>query len=252
MKFNESNDIMNIRLTLQFDGTDYHGWQIQPGKPTIQGALRDALRIITREDINPIGCGRTDAGVHAEEYTASFRTDSSIPVDRIPFALNANLPQDIVCRGAEAADDDFSANKSAAAKCYRYTIDNGMFPDVFLSRYAWHVKYELDTERMRRAAEAFLGTHDFIGFASSGFSVKTTVRTIYGIEIAKSNNIITADVTGNGFLYNMVRIIAGTLVYAGSGRIDPAEMPEIIESRRRERAGITAPAKGLCLRKVFY
>lgn len=243
---------MNIRLTLQFDGTDYHGWQIQPGKSTIQGALKDALRIITQEDINPIGCGRTDAGVHAYEYTASFRTDSSIPADRIPFALNANLPPGIICRGAEIAEDDFSANRSASAKCYRYTIDNDTFPDVFLSRYAWHVKYALDIDRMKQAAEAFLGTHDFIGFASSGFSVKTTVRTIYGIEIAKSNNIITADVTGNGFLYNMVRIIAGTLVYAGSGRIDPAEMPEIIESRRRERAGITAPAKGLCLRKVFY
>ena len=243
---------MNIRLTLQFDGTNYHGWQIQSGVPTIQGTLKEALYKITHEDITPIGCGRTDAGVHALEYTVSFRTASSIPIDRIPFALNANLPDDIVCTSATEADNEFSANRSASAKCYRYTIDNGTFPDVFASRYSWHCKYALDVYSMKRAAEAFCGTHDFIGFASSGFSVKTTVRTIYGIEIAKNNNIITIDVTGNGFLYNMVRIIAGTLVYSGCGKIDPEEISLIIESRRREKAGITAPAKGLCLRKVFY
>lgn len=243
---------MNIRLILQFDGTNYHGWQIQPGKPTIQGALKDALFNITREEINPIGCGRTDSGVHAAEYTVSFKTAASIPIDRMPYALNANLPDDIVCIGAEETDENFSANRSAKAKCYRYTIDNGVFPDVFALRYSWHYKHTLDTDKMRRAAEAFIGTHDFIGFASSGFSVKTTVRTIYGIEIEKRNNIITADVTGNGFLYNMVRIITGTLVYAGCGRIAPDSMPDIIASRCRRNAGITAPAKGLCLRKVFY
>ncbi len=252
MNFDESNDIMNIRLTLQFDGTNYHGWQLQPGRPTIQGMLKDALHKITREDINPTGCGRTDAGVHAYEYTASFRTNASIPIDRIPFALNANLPEDIICTGAAEAPDDFSANSSASGKCYRYTIDNGIFPDVFASRFAWHYKYPLDIESMQAAAEAFVGTHDFIGFASSGFSVKTTVRTIYSIEISKNNNIITIDVAGNGFLYNMVRIITGTLVYAGGGRISPGSITEIILSRRRENAGITAPAKGLCLRQVFY
>lgn len=252
MNFDESNGIMNIRLTLQFDGTDYHGWQIQPGKPTIQGTLQEALYRITGENTIPTGCGRTDAGVHAYEYTASFKTNSSIPIDRIPFALNANLPADIICRGAEIVPDDFSANRSARGKRYRYTVDNGLFPDAFALRFAWHVKYPLNTEAMKEAAGAFTGTHDFIGFASSGFSVKTTVRTIYGIEISKSNNIIAIDVTGNGFLYNMVRIIPGTLVYAGGGRIPPGSIPEIIKSRRRENAGITAPAKGLCLRQVFY
>lgn len=243
---------MNIKLYLQFDGTDYCGWQIQPGLPTVQGVLKDALRKITREDITPAGCGRTDSGVHGLKYTVGFHTASTIPVSRIPYALNAVLPDDIVCIGAEEAPADFHANKSATAKCYRYIIDNNEFPNVFLLRFAWHHKYHLNIDDMKRAAEAFLGEHDFIGFASSGFTVKTTVRTIYNIDITSENNIITIDVTGSGFLYNMVRIIVGTLVYVGEGRINPDDMTDIINSRCRNRAGITAPAKGLCLKEVFY
>lgn len=243
---------MNIKLYLQYDGTDYHGWQVQPGKATVQGAVSEALEKITHEKIMPVGCGRTDAGVHASGYVCSFMTNSKIPVDRIPFALNSNLPGDIVCTGAEYVEDNFRANDSAVGKTYRYTIDNGVFPNVFKRRYAWHYKYPLDVEKMRRAAEAFIGEHDFIGFASSGFSAKTTVRTIHCIDIKKQDSIITIDVTGNGFLYNMVRIIAGTLVYAGGGRINAEDMGEIIASKTRERAGITAPSHGLCLKEVFY
>ncbi len=243
---------MNIKLTLQFDGTNYHGWQIQPGKATIQDTLRFALHKITRENINPVGCGRTDAGVHASGYVCSFRTNSTIPIERFPYALNANLPGDIICTGAEHVPDEFCANRSAKGKTYRYTIDNGKFCNVFMSRFAWHCKFPLDIDKMRGAAAHLLGTHDFIGFASSGFSVKTTVRTISSVEIEKHDGIITIDVTGDGFLYNMVRIIAGTLVYAGSGRICPDDMPDIIASGSRSRAGITAPAKGLCLEEVFY
>lgn len=243
---------MNIKLYLQFDGTEYCGWQIQPGLPTIQGTLKEAVSKITKEDITPVGCGRTDSGVHGMNYTAGFRTNAKIPAERIPYALNSVLPNDIICIGAEEVSEDFHANSSATAKCYRYIIDNNEFPNVFLSRYAWHHRYSLDINAMKRAAEAFKGEHDFIGFASSGFTVKTTVRTIYGIDIKSENNIITIDVTGNGFLYNMVRIIAGTLVYVGEGRINPDSMPDIINSRCRNRAGITAPAKGLCLKEVFY
>lgn len=242
----------NIRLDLRFDGTNYHGWQIQPEKSTVQGTLRTALINVMHEDITPIGCGRTDSGVHASGYVCSFNANSNIPVERIPYALNANLPDDIVCFAAHEAAADFSANRSAKGKTYRYTIDNGVFCDVFSSRYAWHHKYPLDTDAMQAAAKAFLGTHDFIGFAASGFSVKTTVRTIHSLDIEKKNNLITIDVTGNGFLYNMVRIIAGTLVYAGDGRIRPEDMPGIIASCDRTKAGITAPAKGLCLKEVFY
>ena len=242
----------NIKITLQFDGTDFHGWQIQPGKSTIQGELCRAIKEITKEDVTVYGCGRTDAGVHAKNYIASFKTESTIPPERIPYALNASLPDSIVCTAAETADTDFNAARSAVGKTYIYTIDNGEFPDAFLLRYAWHYRYRLDVDAMRRAAKHFCGTHDFIGFAASGFTVKTTIRTIHSLEVTQSDNRITIAVTGNGFLYNMVRIIAGTLVYSGSGRIAPDDIPRILESRDRKRAGITAPAKGLCLKEVFY
>lgn len=243
---------MNIRLDLSFDGTNYHGWQIQPEKPTIQGILKDAIFEVTGEDVTPNGCGRTDSGVHASGYVCNFNTNSTIPCDRIPHALNTHLPDDIVCTNAQYVDDDFSASYSAKAKTYRYTIDNSTFSDVFINRFAWHYKYALDIDKMRSAGEYFLGTHDFIGFARSGFTVKTTVRTIYDIKIEKTNDVITIDVTGNGFLYNMVRIIAGTLVFAGAGKIEPEKIPDIISSKERSMAGITAPAKGLCLKEVFY
>ncbi len=243
---------MNIRLDLRFDGTDYHGWQAQPQKPTIQGILRETLMKVTGEDIMPVGCGRTDAGVHASGYVCNIKTNSQIPLERIPYALNTYLPDDIVVTAAQYVDDGFCSARSSKSKTYRYTIDNAEFADVFLNRFAWHYKYPLDILKMRRAAEHFTGTHDFIGFAASGFTVKTTIRTIYSLKIEQNGNIITIDVTGNGFLYNMVRIIAGTLVYTGAGKIDPDKIPDIIDSKDRSRAGITAPAKGLCLKEVFY
>lgn len=243
---------MNIKLDLHFDGTNYHGWQIQPDAPTIQGILQDAILKTTGEDIKPQGSSRTDSGVHALGYVCNFKTNTSIPCDRLPYALNTHLPEDIVCIKATAVADDFDASRSATAKTYRYTIDNSEFSHVLMQRFAWHYKYPLDIDAMRKAGEHFIGTHDFIGFASAGFSVKTTVRTIHKLEISKNNNIITIDITGNGFLYNMVRIIAGTLVYTGSGKIKPDDIPQIIQSKTRSRAGITAPAKGLCLKEVFY
>ena len=243
---------MNIRIDLQFDGTNYHGWQIQPDKPTVQGLLKEAIFKATGDNVTPEGCGRTDAGVHASGYVSNFRSDTSIPCDRLPYALNTYLPQDIVCSHAQYVDEDFSASRSATSKTYRYTIDNGTFSDVFADRFAWHYKYPIDIDKMRSASEHFLGTHDFIGFARSGFTVKTTVRTIYAIKIEQKGNIITIDVTGNGFLYNMVRIMAGTLVFAGAGKIKPEEIPGIISSKDRSKAGITAPPQGLCLKEVFY
>lgn len=251
MKFKESNDIMNIRVTLQYDGTNYHGWQVQCGCETIQQKLSEALFAVTGEKIQPVGCGRTDAGVHAENYVCNFHTNSRIPPERYAYALNSHLPSDIVCIKSEVVRDEFCANRSAVRKRYVYRILNSEFPNVFEARYAWHYRHKLDTEKMRREAAAFLGEHDFVGFASSGFSVKTTVRTIYSIDVRKENNIIEIDVTGSGFLYNMVRIMAGTLVQIGGGIINESAA-EIIRSKKRERAGITAPACGLRLREVFY
>lgn len=243
---------MNIKLYLQFDGTNYNGWQIQPDMPTIQGILKDAFFKVTGEVVMPKGSSRTDSGVHAKGYVCNIHTDTKIPCDRLVYALNTVLPHDIVCYASSEADDDFCASSSAKKKTYRYTIDNGEFKDVFLDRFAWHYKYPLDIEKMQYAAEQFIGTHDFVGFASSGYTVKTTVRTIYSLKIEKTGNTITIDVTGDGFLYNMVRIIVGTLVYVGSGKIAPEDITDIINSGDRRRGGITAPAKGLCLKEVFY
>ncbi|MCD8180986.1 MAG: tRNA pseudouridine(38-40) synthase TruA [Firmicutes bacterium] len=244
--------MMNIKLKLQYDGTAYHGWQIQKNAVTVQETVRNAVEKITGEKINLIGCGRTDTGVHAEGYVCNFHTQSRIPCEKYPYALNACLPDDIVCFGAEEVEDDFHANKSAVKKRYVYKILNREFSDAVMHRYAWHYKYPVDIDKMRAAAKAFEGEHDFVGFASSGFSVKTTVREIYSLDVSRDGDIITVDVTGNGFLYNMVRIITGTLVFAGTGRINPDDMREIIESKDRSRAGITAPPQGLCLKEVYY
>lgn len=243
---------MNIKLKIQYDGTAYHGWQIQKNDVTVQETVKKAIEKITGENVVLTGCGRTDMGVHAENYVCNFHTNSSIPVERFPYALNTHLPDDIVCFDAEAVSEDFHANSSAVKKRYVYKILNREFPDAVLCRYAWHYKYPLDIEKMRTAAKAFIGEHDFIGFASSGFTVKTTVREIYSLDVSREGDMITIDVTGNGFLYNMVRIIAGTLVFAGGGKIDPFDMADIIASKDRNRAGITAPPQGLCLKEVYY
>ena len=243
---------MNVKLTIQYDGTAYHGWQIQAGDITIQEELTKALKSITGENIKVKGCGRTDSGVHAERYICNFYTESRIPADRYPYALNSKLPRDIVCKAAEFEDEEFDSNRSAVSKRYIYRIYNSDIPDAFAGRYSCQYKYKLDDEKMRKAAKAFIGEHDFIGFASSGFTVKTTVRTIYSLDVKREGDMITIDVCGNGFLYNMVRIIAGTLVFVGIGKINPEDMPEIINSKCRERAGVTAPAHGLCLKEVYY
>ena len=215
----------NIKLKIQYDGTDYHGWQIQKNDITVQETVKKAVQKIVNEDVHLTGCGRTDTGVHAENYVCNFFTNSRIPSEKLPYALNTYLPNKIL---------------------------NREFPDAVMNRYSWHYKYPLDIEKMRIAAKAFIGEHDFIGFASSGFSVKTTVREIYSLDVDKNGDIITIDVVGNGFLYNMVRIIAGTLVFVGGGKINPNDMTDIINSKDRERAGITAPPQGLCLKEVYY
>lgn len=240
----------NIKLTLQFDGSAYHGWQTQKNAVTVQEIIENAIFKITGIKTPVIGCGRTDAGVHAKGFVCNFKSDTSIPAKRFSYALNSRLPHDIVCTSAEIMPDNFHSAFSAKGKRYTYYICNAPFPDIF--SHSWHYRYPLDINAMQKAADAFVGTHDFIGFASSGFTVSTTVRTIYSLTVTKKNDIIAIDVTGNGFLYNMVRIIAGTLAFSGSGKISPDEMPNIIASRARDRAGITAPADGLFLSEVYY
>lgn len=249
-------------LTVAYDGTDYNGWQIQPDVPTIEGILDRELSRLLGEDIRVIGASRTDAGVHAEGAIAVFDTNSRIPGDKFSYALNQSLPDDIVIRKSEEVASDFHPRKTDCRKTYRYSIWNEEFPMPTNSRYTHRVYLRLDIDAMRKAARYFTGEHDFAGFCSAAADVETTVRTIYDVRIetedARSRDIDPDDkgfyhgrmdiyVTGNGFLYNMVRIIAGTLIDVGAGKTDPEDIPDIIASRDRNRAGDTAPAKGLTL-----
>ena len=242
----------NIKLTIEYDGTDYHGWQSQINAAAVQDVVASAVRKLTGEDVNLIGASRTDSGVHALGQVANFTTASDIPADKFAYALNTLLPEDIVVRKSAEADMSFHARYSARGKKYKYLIYNSVFPSALLRHRACHVFYSLDVEAMRRAAEFFLGAHDFLAFSAAGSSTKTTVRTINEIWIRGECGLIGLNITGNGFLYNMVRIIAGTLVEVGYGKIKPDDIPGIIEGRDRKIAGRTAPPQGLYLVEVFY
>ena len=252
-------------LTVAYDGTDYNGWQIQPQHPTVEGVLNAELSRLLNEDIRVIGASRTDAGVHAEGAIAVFDTDSNIPGEKFSYALNRSLPEDIVIRASKEVDPDFHPRKVSCRKTYRYSIWHDEFPLPTNSRYTHWVHYPLDPDSMKNAAGYFAGEHDFAAFCSAQADVESTVRTIYdchvempGFDDARGCDVHTRGdrkyfgrmdifVTGNGFLYNMVRIIAGTLIEVGCGKIAPDEIPGIIASCDRERAGDTAPAKGLTL-----
>lgn len=242
----------NIKLSVQYDGTHYHGWQIQKNARTVQETLENSIMDLTGYHSRVTGCGRTDSGVHAENYICNFFSDTAVAPEKLPFALNSRLPDDIICKKAEYVPDTFHSKNSASAKTYIYKIFHDDFPDVFSQKYSWHIRGNLNIEDMITASKAFIGTHDFLGFASSGFSAQTTVRTIYSLDISSYGNNICISVTGNGFLYNMVRIITGTLVFIGQGKIPCGDISDIILSKDRRRAGITAPPNGLFLKEVFY
>lgn len=247
-------------LTIAYDGTNYSGWQIQPDAETIEGILDRELSRILGEDIRVIGASRTDAGVHAEGAVAVFDTDSRIPGEKFSYALNQSLPDDIVIRGSKEVAPDFHPRKLDCKKTYRYSILHDVFPMPTDSRYTHWVHYPLDYDEMMKAAPFFKGEHDFAGFCSAATDAESTVRTIYEVAVRRElkapvlrddgrtyHGRIDIYVTGNGFLYNMVRIIAGTLIDVGTGKIKSSDIPEIIDSKDRSRAGNTAPAKGLTL-----
>lgn len=251
----------NILLTIEYDGTGFHGWQRQPGARTCQGELEKALSVLCAQEVTIEGTSRTDAGVHALDQKATLRGDFAIPTERIPEACsnllgggrNSMKGSDIRIISAEEMDEDFHARFSCTGKKYIYRIHNAKEPDVFRRNSCWHIKESLDTEAMQRAASFIEGTHDFACFQAAGAQKRlTTVRTVYGIEILKKNDEIEIHVSGNGFLYNMVRIITGTLVEAGKGRISPDYVEQIIEKKDRCLAGPTAPPQGLYLAKVYY
>ncbi len=242
----------NVCLKIQYDGTTLHGWQRQKDAMTVQQLLEDAVLALTGEDVHIIGCGRTDAGVHALEYVCNFMTDCSIPDTSLPEAINTKIPVCIRVLEAKTVDDAFHAQFDVVKKRYIYKIQTNKIPNVFLSAYTWHFPHKLDIEKMQAAAKHFLGEHNFEAFCASGATVKSFVRTIYDLTVSADENVITIDVCGNGFLYNMVRIIAGTLVYVGNGKIEPDAIKEIIDSRDRTLGGITAPAHGLYMAGTYY
>lgn len=241
----------NIKITIQYNGANYCGWQKQPNSLGIQGTIEKAIYEITKEEVKITGSGRTDAGVHAFGQVANFKLMSSIPASKIPNALNAKLPKDISIIECEEVLEEFHSRYSAKGKRYRYLIYNSAYRSPIYKDISYQVKYDLDFEKMCREAKALIGTHDFKGFMSSGSSVSDTVRTIYDIELTREDNLIIMEVEGNGFLYNMVRIIAGTLVDIGRNRITES-LADIIDSKSRSRSGHTAPAHGLFLKKVDY
>ncbi len=242
----------NIKLIIEYDGTNYHGWQAQKNASSVQQTIEDTIRNCTGEQCTLIGAGRTDVGVHALGQVANFATDSTIPGSKFSYVLNSFLPDDIVIKESTEVDRNFHARFSAIGKKYRYLIYNAVQPSALLRNRAFHVNRELDVLKMQYAAKYFLGTHDFSAFCASGASVKTFTRTIEEISILKNHNQIEIKVSGDGFLYNMVRIIAGTLVEVGLRKFDYRYIEDIINSRDRRKAGRTAPSCGLYMVEVYY
>lgn len=247
----------NIKMIIQFDGSRYKGWQKQNQKgstvSTIQGKLENVLSKMTGENIEVIGCGRTDSGVHAENYVANFVTEHKMPVSEIERYLEEYLPEDIVIKQMKVAGTRFHSRFSVNAKTYVYRINNLKYNDVFTKKYAHHVPEKLNVEEMSKAAQYLVGTHDFKSFTNlKAKSNKSTVKTINFINVTENNGVIEIEVNGDGFLLNMVRIIAGTLIDVGQGVIKAEEMEQILLEKNRECAGIKAPAKGLTLKELEY
>ncbi len=242
----------NIALILTYLGTAYHGWQVQRNLPTVAQTLEKACEMIVGHPVHVTGCGRTDAGVHARVYVANFRTTSTIPCDRLPYALNTHLPEDVVVTKAFDVHEKFNAIGSCVRKEYTYQIYNSRLKDPFYVNRAWFYPKHLDEKVMQAAASQFVGTHDFAAVRSVGTDVKSTVRTVYYYDVARQGNLITLKVCANGFLYNMARAMAGTVVYAAEGKIKPEEISGILDSGNRTAAGPTVPPGGLYMTKLWY
>ena len=242
----------NIRLVIEYDGKSFNGWQKQPNKLNIQGEIERAIEELTGEKIDLIASGRTDAGVHALGQVANFRTESNIPTDKFAIAINSKLKKSIVIKSAEEVDEKFHSRYSVKEKTYRYTINNSKYGTALFREMEYHYPIKLNVEKMKEAIKYFEGEHDFSAFKASGTSSKSSVRKIFKAEVVESNERIYIELTGNGFLYNMIRIIAGTLIDVGVEKIKPEEIINIIESKDRKQAGKTLPPQGLCLIEVKY
>ena len=242
----------NIALSLCYEGTAYHGWQVQKNAVTVAGTLEAAAAKVLGHRVHITGCGRTDAGVHAKRYIANFHTDSRIPAERISYALNTHLPQDIAVWDAWEIHDGFNAIGSCCRKEYTYLLYNTRIRDPFYVNRAWFYPKHLDETVMQRAADCFVGTHDFAAVRSVGTDVKSTVRTVYYYKIEREGDLISLRVCANGFLYNMARAMAGTCVYAAEGKFPPEDVAQILLNGDRTAAGPTVPPGGLYMTKLWY
>ncbi len=242
----------NYKLTIMYDGGRYSGWEHKAGRDTIQGRLAQVLCKMTGDDVTVIGAGRTDAGVHARAMVANVQLDVLMSAEEIKEYINRYLPEDIAVCEVKEASDRFHARYHASGKTYEYTIWDGSTKPVFGRKYMWMIEETLDVSVMQKAAEELIGTHDFCGFCKNPQKKKTTVRTIDRIEIKRDKDCVKIGVHGDGFLHHMVRIIAGTLVEIGQGRMEPAQVKQILDTGDRSLAGPTAPAQGLCLMKIDY
>lgn len=242
----------NYLLTLTFDGFAYHGWQVQENAVTVQSTLQDAVERILGVRENIIGCSRTDAGVHADMFCCNMRADSALSPEKLKTALNAVLPRDIAVLECGEVPYDFHARYDCTGKLYRYLILNRTVRDPFCENRAYHYPYHIHAEMLNEQAQQFLGLHDFSAFCASKSSVEDKVREIHRAEVRRNGDFVEIFVGGNGFLYNMVRIMVGTLLEINSGKLPKDAIPSILESRNRANAGVTAPAQGLYLHKVYY
>ncbi len=245
------------KLVIAYDGSAFHGWQKQepPDAPplrTVQGVLQDALIRVLRQPISLIGASRTDAGVHARGQVAHFDADSPVPIERMALAINSRLPDDMEVRSVERVDAGFDAIQHAVTKQYTYAIHNADHRPLAMRHTVYHCWYELDIDRMNDAAARLMGEHDFEGFSAAGHGRESTIRTIHRCDVKRQGDRVTITVEGSGFLWNMVRIIAGTLVEVGRGLFEPARINEILESTDRQKAGPTLPPQGLCLEWIRH
>lgn len=243
---------MRFKLTVEYDGTDYHGWQIQPDGPTIQGTLEDAIRRMLGESVRVAAAGRTDAGVHAAGQVVAVSLQRDVSPETLIRGLNALTPRDISIRHAEVVGDEFDPRRAARSRTYVYRIWNARWPSPFWRRYAWHVIHRLDVERMRAAAAVLVGEHDFTSFQAAGCDADNPVRCVLRSEITTAGPLLTYTIEATAFLRHMVRTVVGTLVEVGSAQRAAEDLPQLLEARDRTRAGPTVPACGLCLTRVNY
>ncbi|RJP57121.1 MAG: tRNA pseudouridine(38-40) synthase TruA [Deltaproteobacteria bacterium] len=243
----------NIKLLIEYDGTNYHGWQIQPNATSIQETIENRLQKITQEEIRLIAAGRTDAGVHAIEQVANFSTKSRLDINNIQRGLNSLLPPDIAIKEISEAEQDFHARYSAKSKIYRYVILNRRFPSPLYRNFSWFIPFKLDIKEMKNAVQCLVGEHDFSSFKASGCNSHNPIREVYGISVDKdTKGFIIFEIEANAFLKQMVRNIVGTLTDVGKGKIGVSEFEEILRAKDRKKAGITAPPQGLFLAKIKY